>query len=333
MKLALEKSMIKKIKVEDAVGKPLLHDITAIMPDGFKGVKFKRGHIIEESDIDQLKDIGKDHIYVGELDPDQVHEEDAVLEIKDLLANDNINVSDVSEGKVNLTSKRDGLFVVNRDLLRKINMIGDYTIACKKSYMRVRPDDKLAGVRIVPLWTDRSQVDEAKKILENEGPLFELREFRKLKVGCIITGDEVYYGRIKDAFKPVLTEKLGQFDSEIIDFTFLPDDVDRVVEAYRDFKNAGADLVIFTGGMSVDPDDITPRAIRKTGANVIVQGIPMQPGNMLMVARDGDTYLMGVPGASIHSKVTSFDYFLPRIFARIDLKKEDFIEMAEGGLL
>ena len=325
--------MIKKIKVEDAIGQPLLHDITAIMEDGFKGVKFKRGHIIENSDIEALKNIGKDHIYVGELDADQVHEEDAVLEIKNLLANENIDVSDVSEGKINLTSKVDGLFVINRELLRKINTIGDYTIACKKSYIKVNAGDKLAGVRIVPLWTEKTQLDQAKELLANEGPLFEVKEFKNLKVGCIITGDEVYYGRIKDAFKPVLREKLGHFESQVIDFVFLPDDEDKLVETYKKFKNTGADLVIFTGGMSVDPDDITPRAIRKTGAEIIVQGIPMQPGNMLMVARDDNTYLMGVPGASIHSKVTSFDYFLPRVFAGLDLKKEDFIEMAEGGLL
>lgn len=325
--------MISKIKVEDAIGKPLLHDITAIMADGFKGVKFKRGHIVEEKDIEELKNIGKDHIYVGKLESNQVHEEDAVLEIKDLLGNENIVISDVSEGKINLTSKIKGLFLVNRDLLRKINMIGDYTIACKKSYTVVKPNDKLAGVRIVPLWTEKSQVDEAKKILEEDGPLFEVKEFKKLKVGCIITGDEVYYGRIKDAFKPVLEEKLSQFECEIIDFKFLPDDVNKIVETYRAYKKEQADLVIFTGGMSVDPDDITPTAIKKSGAKLIVQGIPMQPGNMLMVAKDENTYLVGVPGASIHSKVTSFDYFLPRIFAGINLTKEDFTEMAEGGLL
>lgn len=324
--------MIKKIRVEDAIGLPLLHDFTAIMEDGFKGVKFKRGHIVRKEDIEELKNIGKDHIYVGELEKDQVHEEDAIKAIGPLLAGENIEVSEVSEGKVNLRAKGPGLFLINRELLRKINLIGDYTITSKKSYISVKAADKLAGARIVPLWTDAWQVEEAKKILE-KGPIFEVKKFKKLRVGAIITGDEVYYGRIKDAFKPVLSEKLSQFECEILGFKFLPDDEDKLVKAYRDFKDKGCDLVIFTGGMSVDPDDITPRAIRKTGAEVIVQGIPMQPGNMLMVARDDSTYLMGVPGASIHSKITSFDYFLPRIFAGLDLKKEDFLEMAEGGLL
>ncbi|ACV29460.1 Molybdopterin molybdenumtransferase [Anaerococcus prevotii] len=324
--------MIEKIRVEDAVGLPLLHDFTAIMEDGFKGVLFKKGHVVEESDIEVLKDIGKDHIYVGELEEDQVHEEDAIDEISDNLFGANIEASDVSEGKINLTSKVKGLFVIDRTLLRKINEIGDYTITCKKSYTKVEEGDRLAGARIVPLWTERRQVERAKEILE-AGPIFEVKEFKKLKVGCIITGDEVYYGRIKDAFRPVLREKLAEFGAEVLGYEFLPDDEDRLVATFEKFKEEGADLVIFTGGMSVDPDDITPRAIRETHAEVIVQGIPMQPGNMLMVARLGDTYLMGVPGASIHSKVTSFDFFLPRVFAGIDLKREDFLEIAEGGLL
>ena len=324
--------MIEKIRVEDAVGLPLLHDFTAIMEDGFKGVLFKRGHVVEESDIEALKNIGKDHIYVGELEADQVHEEDAIFEIADMLFGANIEASDVSEGKINLTSKVKGIFVIDRTLLRKINEIGDYTITCKKSYTKVEEGDRLAGARIVPLRTERGQVEKAKEILE-AGPIFEVKEFRKLKVGCIITGDEVYYGRIKDAFRPVLEEKLAEFEAEVLGYEFLPDDEDKLVAIFEKFKEEGADLVIFTGGMSVDPDDITPRAIRETHAEVIVQGIPMQPGNMLMVARLGETYLMGVPGASIHSKITSFDFFLPRVFAGINLKREDFLEMAEGGLL
>ena len=295
-------------------------------------MKFKRGHIVKEADIEELKNIGKDHIYVGELEENQVHEEDAISAIGPLLAGPNIEISEVSEGKINLSSKEEGLFIIDRKLLRAINEIGDYTITCKKSYIRVEPHDKLVGARIVPLWTDKWQVEKAKEIL-NAGPVFEVKTFKKLKVGCIITGDEVYYGRIKDAFRPVLEEKLSNFDAQILGFEFLPDDEVKLVETYKKFKDAGADLVIFTGGMSVDPDDITPRAIRKTGAEVIVQGIPMQPGNMLMAARDNKTYLMGVPGASIHSKITSFDFFLPRVFAGVDLKREDFLEMAEGGLL
>ena len=169
--------MIKKIRVEDAIGLPLLHDLTAIMEDGFKGVKFKRGHIVKEADIEELKNIGKDHIYVGELEVDQVHEEDAISEIGPLLAGPNIEISEVSEGKINLSSKKEGLFLINRKLLRAINEIGDYTITCKKSYIRVQPGEKLVGARIVPLWTDKWQVEKAKEIL-NAGPVSRSRNIK-----------------------------------------------------------------------------------------------------------------------------------------------------------
>ncbi len=325
--------MIKKIRVEDAVGYPLLHDITAIMPDGFKGVKYKRGHVVSREDINGLKDIGKDHIYIGELEADQVHEEDAISALAPYLAGPNTEASPVSEGKITLKSKVRGLFVINREALRAINASGDYTVTCIRSYTKVESGAKLCGARIVPLWTSRDKVDRALEIGKNAGCVFEVRPYRELKVACIITGDEVYYGRIKDAFKPVLEAKLKEFPANVLGYSFCPDDIGKIVEEFQKYKDLGADLVLFTGGMSVDPDDTTPSAIRETGSRVIVQGITMQPGNMLMIAKLDGTYLMGVPGASIHSKVTSFDYFLPRIFAGLDLKKDDFLEMAEGGLL
>ncbi len=325
--------MIKKIKVEHAVGYPLLHDITAIMTDGFKGVKYKRGHVITEEDIAGLKDIGKDHIYIGELEADQVHEEDAILALAPYLTGPNVEASPVSEGKVTLKSKVRGLFVINREALRAINASGDYTVTCIRSYTKVEEGTKLCGARIVPLWTSKETVDRALEAAKKFGPVFEVKPYKELKVACIITGDEVFYGRIKDAFKPVLEDKLKEFPSTTLGYSFCPDDTSKIVEEFKKYKDMGADLVLFTGGMSVDPDDTTPRAIRETGSQVIVQGIPMQPGNMLMLAKLDGTYLMGVPGASIHSKVTSFDHFLPRIFSGIEPKKEDFLEMAEGGLL
>lgn len=325
--------MIKKIKVAEAVGLPLLHDITAIMPNGFKGVMYKRRQVIRESDIEGLKNIGKEHIYVATLDENQVHEEDAILAISPYLADTNIEISPVSEGKVTLRAKQEGLFVIDRAGLKVLHSVGDYTLPTIRSYSAVKKGDRLVGARIVPLWTDRETVNRALTVVQKFQPIFQVVRYKKLKVGCIITGDEVYYGRIQDAFQPVLEEKLRAFDADILGYEFCPDDMETIVQAFANFKAQGADLVLFTGGMSVDPDDTTPNAIRQTGARVIVQGIPMQPGNMLMVAKLGETYLVGVPGASIHSKKTSFDVFLPRIFAGLDLKKEDFFEMAEGGLL
>lgn len=324
--------MIKKIKIEDGIGEPLLHDITGILENGFKGVMFKRNHIIQEEDIEVLKNIGKDHIYVGELEEGQVHEEDAIMELIPEIVGENVNYSKPSEGKTSLTSKIHGLFVINREGLKELNSVGSYTLATIPSYSEVKEGDRLVGARIIPLFTTRDEVEVAKKMGRDNFPIFEVKEFKKLKVGIIITGDEVYYNRIQDRFEPVLTQKFKRFNPEILGFIKCPDDLGKINEALDEFLDKGADLVIFTGGMSVDPDDLTPTAIRESGAEIITQGIPMQPGNMLTVGKLDNTYLVGVPGASIHAPTTSFDVFMPRLFAGIELKKADFVELGEGGL-
>ncbi|NLW42995.1 MAG: molybdopterin-binding protein [Tissierellia bacterium] len=324
--------MIRRIKVEDAIGEPLLHDITGILENGFKGVMFKRNHIIQEEDIEILKNIGKDHIYVGELEENEVHEEDAIMELIPEILGNNIEYSSPSEGKTSLTSKIDGLFVIDGEGLKELNSIGSYTLATIPSYTEVKPGDRLVGARIIPLFIDRSEVEVAKSVGNNFFPVFEVKEFRKLKVGTIITGDEVYYGRIKDRFEDVLRKKLEKYNPEILGFIKCPDDLEKIKEAFDGFMEQGADLVIFTGGMSVDPDDLTPTAMRESGAQIITQGVPMQPGNMLTVGKLEDTYLVGVPGASIHAPVTSLEVFLPRIFAGLELEKADFVEVGEGGL-
>lgn len=324
--------MIKKIKVEEGIGQPLLHDITGILDTGFKGVMFKRNHIIKEEDIETLKSIGKDHIYVGELEEGQVHEEDAIMELIPEILGENIDYTMPSEGKTTLTSKTHGLFVINREGLKELNSVGSYTLATIPSFTEVSKGDRLVGARIIPLYTTREEVEVAKNMGKENFPIFEVREFKKLKIGTIITGDEVYYGRIEDRFEPVLTQKFQRYNPEILGFTKCPDDLEKIKEALDEFLEQGADLVIFTGGMSVDPDDLTPTAIRESGAEIITQGIPMQPGNMLTVGKLDNTYLMGVPGASIHSPVTSFEVFFPRILAGVELKKADFVELGEGGL-
>lgn len=325
--------MIRKVGIEEAIGEPLLHDLTGIMEDGFKGVVFKRGHIIRPEDLDKLRDIGKDHVYVGCPEEGEVHEEDAIARVAGSLIGENIGLSDISEGKISFTSKARGLFIINRPGLLALNSGGIYTFATLPSYSTVDIGENLVGGRIVPLYTREEEVQRILSVGEEYRPIFQVKEFKHLKVGVIITGSEIYYGRIKDLFEPVIREKLSSFDADLFAIKKAPDDLEMIEEIAKDYLKKGADLVVFSGGMSVDPDDLTPRAIREVSDDFIIQGLPVQPGNMLTVGRAGKAYLVGVPGASLHSKFTSFDIFLPRIFAGLDLKKEDFTELGEGGLL
>ena len=322
---------MKKIPVEDAVGQILCHDMTAILENGFKGVKFKRGHIIIKEDIPSLLNIGKSHIYIWNPGADEIHEDDAGLAITQAICGENLTFSGPQEGKYQISALIKGLFCVNGQALKQINSIDDYTIACRPNHTAVSDGESVAGARIVPLVTMRNNVTKAVKIARENSPVFELKPFIPLKTGIIITGSEIYYGRIKDQFEPIMRKKLDFYGADILGVRKCPDDLEHLSTAINYYKQQGAQLILLTGGMSVDPDDLTPTAIKNSGASMITQGVPMQPGNMLTMAYLEDSLLIGVPGASMHSKFTSLDIFLPRIFAGEKISHDDIAGLGEGG--
>jgi len=323
---------MKKLRTEDAVGQVLCHDITAILPGGKQGVLFKRGHTVRPEDIRPMLDIGKFHVFVWEPEADEVHEEEAARAVAELAAGANIAVSGPSQGKFVLSASTCGLYKVNREGLRLVNRVRDYTLASIPGDTPVEKGGVLAGARIVPLVTARANVEEAVRLARLYAPLFEVKPYLPVKVGIVITGSEVFYGRIPDAFEPVLRKKLQKFGAQILGVVKCPDDLSAIRAALNGFLEAGAGLVLFTGGMSVDPDDLTPTAIRESGADLVTQGLPMQPGNMLTMAYLNDTMLIGIPSAAIHSPATSLDVFLPRIFAGERIRPEDARDLGEGGL-
>ena len=322
---------MKKMAVEQAIGQILCHDLTAILDNGFKGVLFRRGHVIKTEDIPALKDIGKNHVFIWEPEADEVHEDDAALAIVNAICGKNLQWSEPSEGKVQISTQIDGLLRINRQALREINRVPDYTVSCLPGNSPVLRGQKLAAARIVPLVTAKSNVDQATVIAAQYYPVISVQPFRPLKCGLIITGNEIFEGRIVDRFEPILTKKLSTFGAKILGAIICPDDPARILDAINGFRARGAELILLTGGMSVDPDDSTPDAIRQSGADVITYGIAMQPGNMLMLASLEETMLVGVPGASLHFRTTSLDIFLPRIFAGDTITPEEIADFGEGG--
>lgn len=321
---------MKKVQVTEAVGMELCHDITE-MRDGFKGAAFKRGHIITEEDIPHLLDIGKRTVFVWEENAGELHEEDCARRMAAMAQVEGAHYTEPSEGKVLLFADTRGMFRVDTDLLRQINRIGDLTVATLPDHYPVEPGDRLASMRIVPLVTQETQILQAEALCR-EKKLLQLLPYRGKKVGIVITGSEVYTGRIKDKFEPVLRAKLGRYPGEIIGVTVCDDDLDMIVSAAKALLEQGADFLIFTGGMSVDPDDLTPTAVRQLGAEIITHGVPSQPGNMTLVAYLGEVPILGVPGAAIKLPTTIFDVLLPQIFAGERLTREELTNLAEGGL-
>lgn len=321
---------MKKIAVEQAVGMTLCHDITK-MVDGFKGAAFKRGHVIREEDVEELLNIGKKSVFIWEENAGEIHEEDCALRMAAMAPVEGAHYTAPSEGKVLLMADQPGMFRVNKKLLSAINSIGDITISTLPDHYPVQVGVRLASMRIVPLVTKETQIIEAERLCEGE-KLLDLRPYRMKKIGVIITGSEVYSGRIKDKFEPVVRRKMEQYPSEILGVTICDDDLDMIVSAAKAYLEQGADFLIFTGGMSVDPDDLTPTAIRRLGAQIISHGVPSQPGNMTLAAYLDDVAILGVPGAAISLPTTIFDVLLPQIFAGDKLTKEDLVNLAEGGL-
>lgn len=321
---------MKKINVQDAIGMELCHDISE-MNDGFKGVAFKRGHIIREEDIEHMLRIGKQHIFVWEENAEEIHEDDCARRMAAMAPVEGAHYTEPAEGKVLLFADVRGMFRVNTQLLKKIDSIGDITICTLPDHYPVEVGARLASMRIVPLVTKEEQIIEAEQLCAKE-PLLRLLPYQHKKIGVIITGSEVYHGRIKDKFEPVVRTKMKHYPSEIVGITICDDDLDMIVNAAKQHLENGADFLIFTGGMSVDPDDLTPTAVRQLGADIITHGVPSQPGNMTLVAYLGDVPILGVPGAAIKLPTTIFDVLLPQVFAGEKITREELVGLAEGGL-
>lgn len=331
---------MKMIKTVDAVGAVLCHDITQIIPGVTKGAVFRKGHIVTEEDIPVLLSVGKDMLYVWENDESMMHENEAAKVLAGLCINDNISESEVKEGKIELIAEIDGLLKVNKDGMKTINSFGQMMVASRHGNFPVKKGDKIAGTRIIPLVIEKEKMDSVRTHTSEatEGkPIFGLLPFEHKKVGIITIGNEVFHGRIEDSFTPVVKSKLSEYDTEIIAHETYADRDDEVTGAIIRMANNGSDIVICTGGMSVDPDDRTPLAIKNTGARVVSYGAPVLPGAMFMIAyltmEDGRIVtVLGLPGCVMYARRTIFDLILPRVMANDIVTIDELSELGEGGL-
>ena len=323
---------MKLMKTEEAVGQVLCHDITQIIPGVTKDAVFRKGHIITKEDIPVLLSVGKEHIYIWEKDEHMLHENEAAQILYEMCRNEHMHPSDVKEGKIELIADCDGLFKVDREKLRKVNSLGEMMIATRHGNTFVKKGDKLAGTRIIPLVIEKEKMERAKDVCEGQA-ILSLKPFVHKKVGIVTTGNEVYYHRIEDTFTPVIKEKLAEYDTEVIGQVICNDDHEKITKAILSFIEKGADLVLCTGGMSVDPDDKTPLAIKNTGAEIVSYGAPVLPGAMFLLSYYNENIpIVGLPGCVMYAKRTIFDLALPRMMADDKITAEELAELGEGGL-
>jgi len=323
---------VKAVPVADSVGMVLSHDLTRIVPGEFKGPAFKKGHVIRHEDIPVLLSMGKDHIYVWNPPAGHIHENDAAYRIARTVVGSGITETEPHEGKINFNANYDGLFRVNKQAINHINSILNMCFSTLHDYLPVNQAKNVAATRVIPLTIDEKAIEEVESLKEKYKWFIEIKKYQPLNIGVVITGNEVYYKRIEDAFGPALKDKLNKYGYEIQEQVYMPDDINKITEAILALKQSGKDLVLVAGGMSVDPDDRTPGAIKNTGANVITYGAPVIPGAMLMVAQLDETKIIGLPACVIYSKTTVFDVMLPRILAVESINREDITQLGVGGL-
>jgi molybdenum cofactor synthesis domain-containing protein len=323
------------IETTKAVGHVLCQDITQIIRGEKKGPVFKKGHIVTEEDIPVLLSVGKDHLYVWEKTENILHENEAALILFDICKNTGMIGSDIREGKIEIIADMDGLFKINREKLIAVNSLGEMMIATRHGNLPVKKGDKLAGTRIIPLIIEKEKMEIAKRAAGEE-PILSILPYHFKKVGIVTTGNEVFYGRIKDTFGPVIREKLQEFPSQVLGQAIVDDQKPNIKAAIMEFIDQEADLIICTGGMSVDPDDCTPGAIMDTGARIVSYGAPVLPGAMMLVSyyeKEGRQIpILGLPGCVMYEGKTIFDVLLPRIMAEDEIKREELAALGEGGL-
>ena len=320
------------VKTEDAVGMVLCHDITQIIKGVTKDAVFRKGHIIQPEDIPVLLSVGKDNIYVWENDDSMLHEDEAAEILRDMCMNEGMSASKPKEGKIELTAERDGLFLVDRERLRAVNSFGRMMIATRPGGVAVKAGDKLCGTRIIPLVIEKEAMARAKAVA-GDAPLLRLAEIKPKRFGLVTTGNEVYYGRIEDTFTPVIVEKLAQFGCEMAAHEVSNDDHEKITGIINKMLADGVDMVLCTGGMSVDPDDKTPLAIKNTGATIVSYGAPVLPGAMFLLAYTADGRpICGLPGCVMYAKRTIFDIVLPYLLADEPVTADMLAGLGNGGL-
>jgi len=321
---------MEKIK---AVGAILIHDMTQIIPGVVKGPRFRKGHVIQAEDIPILLSMGKEHIFVWDQTPGLIHENEAAERLAQAVSGSGLVLDEPKEGKVTLTAAHDGILYVSADGVLALNNLEYIILATLHSHIPVKKGDKIAGTRVVPLMIDEKVVLEAERIVRTfSTPILEVRPLKPLKIGIITTGSEVYHGRIQDKFGPVLRAKVESWGSVVLEQTLSGDDVSLIQSSIRDHLSKGVEMVLVSGGMSVDPDDVTPAAIKEMGAELITYGAPVLPGAMFLLAYLGDVPIMGLPGCVMYSKTTAFDLFAPRLLTGERLTRHDIIKHGVGGL-
>ncbi len=330
-----EECMPRRVAVVEAVGRKALHDMTRIVPGESKGAEFLAGQTITAGDVCRLQQMGRNTVYVQDesLPADAwVHENEAALAFARRMAGPGIACSDAPrEGKIDFRAAAPGLLHVDLEALERFNLVPHVMCATRQHHALVEDGRLVGGTRAIPLFLSRENFSRALAAL-GEGPLLTVLPLRQARVGVLVTGTEVFQGLIEDRFAPIIRAKAEALGSTVVGVEFAPDDRQAIADGVRGLLGLGADLIVTTAGLSVDPDDVTRGGLDDAGLTDALYGAPLLPGAMTLVGRIGDAQVLGVPACALFFKTTSLDVILPRLLADVRLTRRDLARLAEGGL-
>lgn len=323
---------MRKVRIEKAIGMVLAHDVTRIVPGEFKGVAFRKGHIIREEDVPEFLKLGKQSVYVINLHSNRLHEDDAALRIANAISGEGLSWTEPREGKSTLVSTTKGLLKIDSKGLLRINKMGNLIVSTLKNNFPCLENQAVAATRIIPLTISRTKIERLEAVAEKRGPIIRVLPYRKLKIGAVVTGTEVFRGLIPDGFDRQVREKVKSYGCDVASKILVPDDVTEIARAIKELKNDGCDLILTTGGLSVDPDDVTREGVKKAGARIIVYGTPILPGAMFLYALLDSIPILGLPACVYYHAATILDLTLPRVLAGEQITRNDMAELGHGGL-
>lgn len=347
---------LRSVPVAEAVGGRALHDMTRIEPGVFKGPAVLAGQIISGGDVCRLQAMGRNSVYLDNQDQDGrwVHENEAAAAFGARMPGEGVVMDEaIREGKVNFRAARRGLLWVDRPRLARFNRTPDVMCASRRTGAVVDEGGRVAASRAIPLYLSRENFLRACSVLD-QGPLFSVLPLRRARVGILVTGTEVFQGLIEDRFQPVIERKVKALDCELVHALKVPDEAARIREGVELLLERGADLIVTTAGLSVDPDDVTRKGLLDAGlvvgpdcgedagagpdagAGGALYGMPILPGAMSLAGRirhgGREAQVMGVPACALFHRITAFDVLLPYVLANAPLSREFLSELGHGGL-
>lgn len=323
--------MIRKVRIEEAVGMVLGHDVARVVPGDTGVLPFRRGYVVQAEDIPLFLDIGKEHIYVVENEENEVHENEAAGRIARATVGDGLEFDSPAGGSTRIKAKCTGVIKINVPLLDEVNSLGTFAIGTRHNWTVCKEGQTVAVTKTMPLYIAEEKLARLEEMCGSRGKILELLPFRLKKVGAVITGSEVYKGRIKDRFAEVIARKVEPFGASLGHTTIVPDDITAIASTVKEMHKAGCDVIFACSGMSVDPDDVTMDGIRQSGAEVIIEGVPMMPGAILGLAVLQGVPIIGTPAGALRGSLTALDSVLPMIFAGVLPEAADIAKMGHGG--